>query len=320
MQNRRPGSRLDVVARLASIAVAMVLLSPLAHAQQTCLQDYMKIQPASGFTNSVAEEIVDEVKAAQGIVRNVKIVECPFTFAGKAVAVAVTDLKGVPAGEYIVYDATWLREVIGDDRDLAFILIAHEIGHFVNGDYAPGGNSLSRATQELAADRFAACSAARARKPWAGVENLLSRIRRETAAAGSNYHDRFTSLAAAKSAYEACSGGVTTQLDAKRKSDLRSLQNFAGRWGGKGDSGRCPTVWPYLEVSGDTVTVWSESRDRGRLFLMEKTFERFEERDDMTRVHFEGDGAWIDANENWITVHDEDGFLGGTWGNACAPN
>jgi len=195
----------------ALILIATCLVAP-AYGQANCLREHFRSSsssPTAGIEQTDAENLVDQVKTAQQFVRKIVVVECPFFFAKKAVAFQARGQVGIPDGEYIIYDSTWMQEMVGDDKGLAYIILAHEIGHFVNGDFADGGNDLLRPEQELAADRYAACAFARNGGNWASLENLLSRIRAKKVSEGALYKDKFTSIAAAKESFQKCGGDVS---------------------------------------------------------------------------------------------------------------
>lgn len=192
----------------ALIFIASFFVAP-AFGQASCLREHFKTPSTAGIMLTDAENLVGQVKKAQQFVRKIVVVECPFYFSKKAVAFPARGQVGIPDGEYIVYDSTWMREMVGDDLGLAYIILAHEIGHFINGDFADGGNDLLRPDQELAADRYAACAVARNGGNWASLQNLLSRIRVEEVSDGDLYKDKFTSIAAAKDAFLGCGGSLT---------------------------------------------------------------------------------------------------------------
>lgn len=107
---------------------------------------------------------------------------------------------GVPARNYFIYDPDWTREVIGGDNWQAVALFGHELGHFWLSHFEQPGKS--RIVKEEEADQFSGCIVAKLGGPWEAVEDLLSRIRRDTAT--SKYPDRLTSLEKARQGYDDC--------------------------------------------------------------------------------------------------------------------
>ena len=219
------------------IQSASAQTNPLA-----CLREHVRTAPESGSLTSDIQDMVEEIKAANATIRKIQVVKCPFRFSGKVIAFQAVGRGDVPDGEYIVYDDDWVREVIGDDRWLAFILAAHEIGHFVNGDFTPGvGNELMRPDQEVGADRYAACAFARKGGNWKALEGLLSRLRKETST--TDYKDRFTSVDEAAAAFEMCGGKIVVPnpCDGKYGRDL--IECTAVRFWGMADAGNINELW-----------------------------------------------------------------------------
>lgn len=108
----------------------------------------------------------------------------------------------VPAGEYILYNETWFREVVGSDRAQAVALFGHELGHIVNRDLSPPRSLAPRRNLELGADQFAGCALARMNEERESAENLFARLRPEQSSDA--FPGRAESLEALRRGYVTC--------------------------------------------------------------------------------------------------------------------
>ncbi|MBL8546957.1 MAG: SEL1-like repeat protein [Hyphomonadaceae bacterium] len=226
--------------------VAMVALVMPSHAQpwQRCAREHMEAQSAGqqtlGIAAPEAEVLIREIASAIGLrVESTTLVPCHVV---RQVETIATDgsIPGVPAGEYVFYNETWVRQVIGTDRNQAIALFGHELGHLLNRDFYPGRNTLARNQRETDADQFAGCAVAVAGNgDWAALESLLTRLR-ETREG--TYPTRARSLEAARRGFDLCahsaptqSASATSQTPSSRDpaaAALRALDQISDReWG-----------------------------------------------------------------------------------------
>lgn len=193
--------------------------SGIAYAQSAnCVSTYMAAKKSDqilGIAATDAERHVSRVAQSIGLKRPVIVVPC--TSIQKAYA--WPGEPGKSEGEYIIYNPTWVREVLGKDEVQAIALFGHELGHFYNADFTSRKN-LSRQQQELDADRFAGCAVARTSGDFAKLEDLLSRLRLEKDA---YYPDRLSSIESAKEGFKEC-GGIANKK-------CRLAENGVERWG-----------------------------------------------------------------------------------------
>lgn len=190
------------ILRLLVLLLTTVCTSELAYAQAAlCVSEYLNARKADrilGIAAADAEQLVSKVAQSIGLTRTVMVLPC--TYIEKAHAWPGNE--EVPEGEYIIYNPTWVREIIGKDEVQAVALFGHELGHFLNGDFTVR-KGIPRQQQELDADQFAGCAVARMSNDLSKLENLLSRLRQEN---DMHYPNRLTSLDRAKAGFKACGG------------------------------------------------------------------------------------------------------------------
>lgn len=211
----------------AVAALALTLIAPsLCRAQSiTCIQEhFVEAKVSAGFAPGDVENLIGEILDAQGLPqRGITVIPCDGVAKARAY---YYDRDDVPKGDYIFYDPTWVREVIGFNltgpaksrgRDEAIVLFGHELGHLLGRHFTANSN-LSKIDQELAADFFAGCVAARLDVQWEHVEGLLSRLRPPE---DTDYPSRERAIAAAKKNFDKCSRSPARPLDAASSLETR---------------------------------------------------------------------------------------------------
>lgn len=181
---------------------------------KTCVKRYYKERvsegSAAGIAATDAERLVQEVASSIGLDKGFTVVPCYIEEKAHA-WYASSDSDGVPEGEYLIYNPKWIQEVIGDDRTQAIAIFGHELGHLLNRHFT-AQRKLSTKVQETQADHFAGCAVARMNGDWAGLEDVLSRLRNVK---DDEYPNRNESLAAARKGFETCGGSVVPKKIAK---------------------------------------------------------------------------------------------------------
>jgi hypothetical protein len=185
--------------------MAFFLSATPSYGNSFCVQKHYeqlaKEGPQLGIAPSEAEALVRDVASSIGLDSSTVVV-FPCGQSTKAHAYyADGKIQGVPKGDYIVYNPTWVREVIGDDRVQAIALFGHEIAHHLHRDFT--GSNVPDIQKETRADQFAGCAVARLGGDWSTLENLFSRLREDI---DSTYPSRLKSLEAAKQGFERCQG------------------------------------------------------------------------------------------------------------------
>ena len=163
-----------IASALATLICIWIFAAPTSQAQFAglCVQQFTKEKASggvsAGFAQSEAVAVLAEVQKANAVpTRKITLVPCYMQ--SKVEAYVASKVVGVPDGEYIVFNEDWMREVVGEDRLQAVVIFGHELGHFLNGDFAPGAEPIG-ALQEERADYFAGCASARANGSWAAVD------------------------------------------------------------------------------------------------------------------------------------------------------
>jgi TPR repeat protein len=183
-----------------------------------CVSDYVRNKARSpnrlGISDSDAEILTRQIVANLGSTNHPQTIACGYIDQAEAfVAEDREDWPGenvhVPAGEYILYNPVWTRQVIGSDRAQAIVLFGHEVGHLINRDFTGARKSVPQLTREREADRFAGCAAARMGLQFNQVSDLLSRLREEN---DSDHPSRLSSLEAARAGYNGCLTGARPSL------------------------------------------------------------------------------------------------------------
>ncbi len=170
---------------------------------------------ALGIAAPEAERITREIITKTGTVNQPYVVPCGEI--EQAEAYVIEDAAEWPAdrvkitpGEYILYNPTWTRQVIGSNRAEAIVLFGHEIGHLINRDYTGGRKSLTVSRREKEADFVAGCVAARSGLKLEVVTGLLSRLRDDR---GGDYPSRAESIGSATDGFAGCLSPVPITKD-----------------------------------------------------------------------------------------------------------
>jgi len=164
-----------------ALATMLVIGVRSAEAQLTCIQASVSstTQPSLGFAPSDVVGLVTQVASAIGLSPNgISIIPCDGIRDGEIKAQSIyldrPDLK--IKGDFILYDPTWIRELIGNDREQAIVIFGHELGHLLDRDWTTN-RDLPKIKKETNADHFAGCAAGALGVAWGKVQDVLSRIR-----------------------------------------------------------------------------------------------------------------------------------------------
>ncbi|MEO0602200.1 MAG: M48 family metalloprotease, partial [Myxococcota bacterium] len=164
-----------------------------------CVRQHASVRDF-GAAAKDARRLVEGIAASIGLSGTIDIVPC--TDENKVRAwLAPPDLPGIDPGEYVVFDPTWTKEVLGRDKDEATFVFGHELGHFLGRHFTR--SDIDELAAETEADRFAGCAVALRDGTWPQVEAIVYRIRDKQRSG--NYPNQKQSLAAARSGYESCS-------------------------------------------------------------------------------------------------------------------
>lgn len=184
-----------------------------------CVKDFYSITDIAqaesdvvpGFSNEEADNLVKRIALKAGIVKNIRVITCDGV--DNANAFHSQDGDGLPPDftdeDYIIYNTTWIRQVIGADKIQAEFVLGHELGHIAN-DHLTSRKTLPTLNQELEADYAGGCAVANLRGSWAPLENLISRIRLDV---DSDYPSATHSLEWASRGFENCGGIKTVRPD-----------------------------------------------------------------------------------------------------------
>lgn len=198
-----------------AVFAALALFAGSVRAQEgehwdLCVRRHLaaRAQAGLGIAPSDAERYIRNIAARTSVqVAQVTIVPCQFVDRAETRFAAPGEESNVPAGEYLLYNEQWTREVMGADRVQAIALFAHELAHLLNRDFHPPRNTISRVQRETEADEFAGCAVRMMQGDWPTLENLLSRIRSEQE--GGGYPARAQSLEAARRGFDRCSSSTS---------------------------------------------------------------------------------------------------------------
>jgi hypothetical protein len=178
----------------------------VAEAQVTCVQAYVSSlkHQTLGIARSDVAGLVSNVAKAIGLSpTGILIVPCDGVL---KVQSTYYDRPEIPKSDYILYDPTWVREVIGNNHEQATVIFGHELGHLLDRDFTSNAG-LTRIQKETNADHFAGCAAGALGVRWESVQNILSRIRGDT---DTDYPSREHSLAAAQAGFNDCLRGTSS--------------------------------------------------------------------------------------------------------------
>jgi hypothetical protein len=238
--------------RGAALVLILTVLSNSAEAQRPCIENYVSAsnRQSLGISPSDVENLITQVAAAIGLnLQGIRIVPCDTVTKAQSNYYGPKDPL---QGEFILYNPTWVREVIGNDRDEAIVIFGHELGHLLDRDWTTNAN-LTRLEQETRADHFGGCAAGVLGVKWEKVRDILSRIRGDV---DGFYPSREHSLATARDGFDKC----------LRKTPTRSsvLIDYKG-----------PPFWATPEnIASDYPSgSWADWFNIGRKFVYNTKFE-----------------------------------------------
>ncbi len=197
-------SYINLVVAYITLSVFVVGYGKPAKANNiTCIQGYFaqKKTQAVGIAPNDVELLIQKIGEKIGLsMEGITIIQCNYQEVEKAQSLYSDGNGPIPRGDYILYDRTWVREVIGSDKIQATALFGHELAHLLGRHFTSNAN-LRRIVKETYADKFAGCAVASQGYAWSNLENLLSRIRTEK---DGQYPSFRKSSEAAREGYDAC--------------------------------------------------------------------------------------------------------------------
>lgn len=193
---------------LAATIIILAAFSGRATAESWCIEGYIK-----GRQESVAkletpqpseyQSLVDDISVGLGVSGEFKAIPCHHNRQVYAYTVGSESETAVPSGEYIIYDPTWVNQVIGSNKTQVVFLFGHEIGH-LSGRH--NTRQIKPDEKELEADNSGGCAVARLKLSFEPVREFLSRPGIRPVKADGTYFDRETSIAEAEEGYVKCGG------------------------------------------------------------------------------------------------------------------
>ncbi|GJE15611.1 M48 family metalloprotease [Methylobacterium marchantiae] len=227
----------QILAPISRLLVTAALFVPVAWSAaaavadvKVCLEEHAKgrISGTAKVSDTVddAEELLKTIGSYFGMQRDISILSCGIIEKVESWAASETEITkelgsaGIKPGRFIVYNPTWVREVIGNDRDQAIFVFGHEFGHFVQGHFFER-REVARYMKELEADQFGGCATARMKSNWSSVQSLVSRLR--PSKGDGFYPSAEDSLSVVKKGFESCGGNVISMC--------RVLENGVASWG-----------------------------------------------------------------------------------------
>ncbi|MDN3571300.1 M48 family metalloprotease [Methylobacterium longum] len=275
---------------------------------KVCLEEHAtgKITGSAKVSDTVpdAEELLRTVGSYFGMDRDISIISCGMIEKVESWAASAPDMTqelssvGVKPGRYIVYNPTWVREVIGNDRDQAIFVFGHEFGHFVRGHFFER-REVARDRKELEADQFGGCATARMKSNWSSVQSLVSRLR--PSRGDGFYPSAEDSVAVVKEGFEGCDGSVVRMCRVPDNGvaswGFQKTIDKASNWrgGGGNQPGYCAEAIAELKSSYpkayefEVVTSNETERDTCRPF-------RCIERKYYCTVNVKGDPTYLEAS------------------------
>jgi hypothetical protein len=158
------------------------------------------LSPSRGIVASDAETLIQEIATSIALsTAGMKVLDCNLVAAAEAYYEDGSH-SGLPRGEYIAYNSTWLRQVAGSDVTQVHMILGHELGHFLGRHFT---RPISSHDSELEADAFAGCAVGHIEGDWNALEGLLRRLRDPTTG---EYPSADESVAAAMKSFDACGG------------------------------------------------------------------------------------------------------------------
>ncbi|MBN9486844.1 MAG: hypothetical protein J0H44_06445 [Alphaproteobacteria bacterium] len=230
--------------------------SQAAASDATCVTDFFNGRPKDAPldpTAADAEGMIRQVAASFNLVGSIVIIPCKLVSKAEAY-VAVPCNVCAPgenddklAGEYILYDPDWFREVAGRERMQKYWIFGHELAHILNRDFIQRQNE-SQLDKEKRADFWAGCAVARMKGDIKSLDEIVYKLRREKDDSD-GYPDRETSLQLTRSGYQSCS-----PEPAKPEPVTVTYKVCSGEY-----ENRCQTHDVYLYCHGD-VGAWAKPR------------------------------------------------------------
>jgi hypothetical protein len=166
--------------------------------ETNCVRNYLQ---GRAFTPEKDAQFIANIAAKIGLQSAVTVVKCDYSEI-KATATVFSSADGVSAGDYILYNPTWVQEVTGNDDQQATVLFGHELGHLLNRHLTERKN-IPGVEKELEADKVGGCALAKMGGSFSAVTNLFTRLRGE---AVSTHPNRTMSLKAAQDGFGECGG------------------------------------------------------------------------------------------------------------------
>lgn len=198
--------------RLCAVLLGALLSSGAVAGPSTsfCVKEHMA-------SNAADEEATSHNIAADEITSLIYKVGATITVDASAITIVPCNhelraaawygqVEGAQAREYIVYNPTWTREVLGSNSEEITFVFGHELAHLLNRDSFEPRRSLPSLQKETDADRFGACAVARTGGQWHSVAAIIERLRDEV---DSTHPSAARSLEAARAGFEACGGVIS---------------------------------------------------------------------------------------------------------------
>lgn len=200
---------------------------------EVCISEHnYRVSSASFEPNTDEKDAVralNEIAEKLGTVNVPKLVPC--NFASKARTYYVPEeipesanSSRILAGEYIVYNPDWIRELLGDDLNALYALFGHELGHFINRDFTEPRIRTFIQEKERDADWFAGCALGLTDRDFVSAETVLRKIREKKRAM--DYPPINESLEAAYSGYQSCKRGQVALSLTDELSQAEQLGNL----------------------------------------------------------------------------------------------
>ena len=206
-----------ILALGASIALFLTIVSTthnaIAQDGAKCIRDYIKKPAGPGEATSASiKELVFRIANSIALSSSgLTIIECSSIIKVSSLGIGPVEKPSentLPPGDYILYEKTWVSEVIGSQidptkkrtYDEAIFVFGHELGHIL-GRHFTSNDKLPKLQKETDADRFGGCAAGVMGADWNNVEGILSRIRPSV---DGEYPSREHSIAVAHESYSLC--------------------------------------------------------------------------------------------------------------------
>lgn len=197
-----------ILTALSAAGLAAFGAAPAEAQLTSCIRRHFERAAGSpdslGIALADAERIVGQLSTQAGVASRPTIVACLGGEMEKVQSLHIAQAaQGAPAGDYILYDPTWLREVIGGNVTEATFVFGHELGHLWKGHFGASA-SLSRVEKETQADESGGCAVARLHSDFFIMQGIVYRLRSETD--DGQYPNQAVAIEAAKKGYLGCGG------------------------------------------------------------------------------------------------------------------